>query len=47
VSFARGNANANRAPEEKLLAAHAPAVFTTVLIPEENEKSLADIPDNV
>jgi ATP-dependent Lon protease len=32
--------------KEKLLAAHRGGI-RTVLIPEENEKDLADIPDNV
>jgi ATP-dependent Lon protease len=32
--------------KEKLLAAHRGGI-TTVLIPEENEKDLAEIPDNI
>ncbi len=42
----RGNASAIGGLKEKLLAALRGGV-TTVLIPEENEKDLAEIPDNV
>ena len=42
----RGNALAIGGLKEKLLAALRGGI-TTVLIPEENEKDLADIPDNV
>jgi ATP-dependent Lon protease len=42
----RGNATAIGGLKEKLLAALRGGI-TTVLIPEENEKDLADIPDNV
>ncbi|MGH1353760.1 MAG: endopeptidase La [Thalassovita sp.] len=42
----RGNASAIGGLKEKLLAALRGGI-TTVLIPEENEKDLADIPDNV
>ena len=42
----RGNASAIGGLKEKLLAALRGGI-TTVLIPEENVKDLADIPDNV
>lgn len=42
----RGNASAIGGLKEKLLAALRGGI-TTVFIPEENEKDLADIPDNV
>jgi ATP-dependent Lon protease len=42
----RGNAMPIGGLKEKLLAALRGGI-TTVLIPEENEKDLADIPDNV
>ena len=42
----RGNALAIGGLKEKLLAALRGGI-TTVLIPQENEKDLADIPDNV
>ena len=42
----RGNASAIGGLKEKLLAALRGGI-TTVLIPEENEKDLAEIPDNV
>uniref|UniRef100_UPI0035C7CC75 endopeptidase La n=1 Tax=Citreimonas sp. TaxID=3036715 RepID=UPI0035C7CC75 len=42
----RGNASAIGGLKEKLLAALRGGI-TTVLIPEENEKDLADLPDNV
>ena len=42
----RGNATAIGGLKEKLLAALRGGI-TTVLIPEENEKDLAELPDNV
>ncbi len=42
----RGNASAIGGLKEKLLAALRGGI-TTVLIPEENEKDLAELPDNV